>query len=231
MNHESTRLAVRFAQHPSTEWVEPAMQPWQDGRDSSRLTPQPPLVMPKLILGLTGMIGSGKGLIGDYLQKNYGAEFFKFSTYLSRALDVMGLEQSRENMIKISEGLRHAFGEDALSYAVARDAMKSTAQLAVIDGLRRPQDLVGLTPLPHFKLAAVEADQKIRYDRITNRGEKAEEHSMTMEDFLKQEQRATEVTVPETMKLATLTITNNGTQEELEKQLDELMAQFTISKV
>ena len=188
------------------------------------------LPMPKLILGLTGKIGSGKGLIGDYLQKNYGAEFFKFSTYLSRALDVMGLEQSRDNMIKISEGLRHAFGEDALSYAVARDAMKSTAQLAVIDGLRRPEDLTGLLPLPQFKLAAVEADQNIRYDRIANRGEKTEEHAMTMEDFVKQEQRATEVTVPDTMSLATLQIANNGSQDELETQLDSLMAQFVIPK-
>lgn len=187
--------------------------------------------MPKLILGLTGQIGSGKGYIGEYLEKHYGAELFKFSTYLSRALDVMGLEQSRDNMIHISEGLRHAFGEDALSYAVARGATKSTATIALIDGIRRPEDLAGLSPLPQFELMAVQADQKVRYERIANRGEKAEESSMTWEDFLSQEQRSTELTVPKTMTMATLQIQNNGTTEELEQQIDALMAQFGIAKV
>lgn len=186
--------------------------------------------MPQLILGLTGQVGSGKGFICDYLIKEYGAEMFKFSTYLSRALDVMALENSRDNLVRMSEALRNAFGEDALSHALASDASKSTAPLAVVDGIRRPEDLAGLEPLPNFKLAAVEADQKIRYSRIANRGEKTDEASMTWDDFVAIENRSTEITVPMTMARASLHIENNGTSDELTARLDALMAEFGIQK-
>ena len=187
--------------------------------------------MPQLILGLTGLIGSGKGTLCEDLAKRYGAEIFKFSTYLSRSLEIMALEYSRDNLIKMSEALRQAFGEDALSHAVAHAAMKSQAPIAVIDGIRRVQDLNELETMQNFKLLAVETDEKVRYDRIANRGEKTEEKALTWEQFLANEQRSTEVTVPETMQRATLRITNNGTASELQTHLDELMASLGISPI
>jgi dephospho-CoA kinase len=187
--------------------------------------------MPTLILGLTGQIGSGKGYVCDYLVTHYGAQMFKFSTYLSRAIEVMALENSRDNLIRMSEALRKAFGEDALSYALAHDASKSSAPIAVIDGIRRAEDLVALTPLANFMLAAVDADPTVRYARIANRGEKAEESSLSWEDFLEQEQRSTEITVPKTMAMATVHLDNNAGTAELEAQIDALMARFGITKL
>lgn len=186
--------------------------------------------MPKLILGLVGLPGCGKGTIAAYLQKAYGAEIFKFSTYLSRVLDVMALEHSRDNMIKISEALRNAFGRGALSYAVARDTLASTSNLVVVDGIRRYTDILErLEQSPQFRLAAVIADPKIRYTRLTSRTEKTDEHGMTWEEFLAQEQRPTEVTIPETMTQAKIQIENNGTTEELKTRLDALMTEFGVT--
>ena len=187
--------------------------------------------MPKLILGLTGQIGSGKGFLCDYLVEAYGAERFKFSTYLSRALQAMGLEPSRDNFIRMSEVLRTGFGENALSHAVARDASMSTAPLAVIDGLRRLEDLTNLKPLPNFRLAAVEAEQRIRYARIANRGEKSDELALSWEDFLANEQRSTEQTVPHTMAHAHIRLQNNGEPHTLKKQVDALMAEQNIPRL
>jgi dephospho-CoA kinase len=163
------------------------------------------------------------------MHQRYGAEIFKFSTYLSRSLGIMSLEHSRDNLIKMSEALRTTFGEDALSHAIAHAAAKSQAPIAVIDGIRRIQDLAELETMPNFKLLAVETDQKIRYDRITNRGEKTDEQSMSMEQFLAHEQRSTEVTVPETMLRATYRLSNNGTPEELVERVDTLMASLGIA--
>ena len=187
--------------------------------------------MPKFILGLTGLPGCGKGTVAEYLQKRYGASFFKFSAYLTNVLDVMGLERSRENQIKLSEALRAAFGDNALSHAISRDAQKADVDLVVIDGFRRVNDLVKtLEHLPHFRLAAIEAEPRVRYERIVARGEKTDEVNMTWEAFLAQEQRSTEVTVPEVMSRASLHIHNNGTSQELEKELDDLMTQFRITR-
>ena len=186
--------------------------------------------MPKLILGLTGQIGSGKGALGEYLQKTYGAELFKFSTYLTRVLNVLALDPSRENLIRASEILRNGFGEHALSHAIARDVCASTAQIAVVDGIRRIEDLADLEPIPHFRLASVEADQRLRFERVGNRGEKTEEKGLTWETFLAQEERSTEITVPQTMARATIRIDNNGSAADLIARADALMAEFGIQK-
>ncbi len=187
--------------------------------------------MPKLILGLTGLAGSGKGTIGDMLQTRYGATFLTFSSYLSSVLDTLALERSRDNQIKMSECLRATFGEDALSHAITRDALAAQTDLVVMDGIRRVGDIVNeLEPLPQFRLAAVDADPRTRYERITSRGEKTDEKGMSWEAFLAQDQRSTEVSILETMARATLRISNNGTPKELEKELDVLMNQFGISK-
>jgi dephospho-CoA kinase len=185
---------------------------------------------PSRIIGLTGQLGSGKGSVARYLAETYGAAIFKFSTYLSRVLDVMALEQSRDNLIRVSEALRGTFGEDALAHAIARDMTIVHAPMAVVDGLRRPEDLTFLKELPTFLLVAVNATPEIRFSRIRARGEKTDEDNLSWEQFQAHEQRSPELTIPQTMKLAAHTITNNGTEQELRDQIDALMEKIGIKK-
>ncbi|HWQ99271.1 MAG TPA: AAA family ATPase [Candidatus Methylomirabilis sp.] len=185
--------------------------------------------MPKLIIGLTGQLGSGKGYVASYLATRYGGIIVKFSSYLSKVLDVMALDNSRDNLIKLSEAMRREYGEQALSYAVARDAVSSEAPVVVIDGIRRVEDLAALEPLPHFVLIAVAASPEIRYGRITKRGEKTDETDLTWEEFQAQERRSTELTVPTVMKRATIHIKNEGTVAELEEKIDEMTTQLDVT--
>ena len=187
--------------------------------------------MPQQIIGLVGQLGSGKGVVTRYLAEAYDAQTFKFSTYLSRILDILGLDQSRDHLVKVSEAVREKFGEDILSSAMAKDVTASTVALAVLDGLRRPEDLTMLRDLPNFILVVVTATPEIRYQRISARGEKTDEHHITWEEFLGQEQRSTELTIPATMKLASYTIENNGTEEELCHAVDELMKTLHIPRL
>lgn len=179
--------------------------------------------MPNLIIGLTGRLGSGKGYAAAYLERRYGGVTFKFSAYLSQALDVMALENSRDNLVKLSEALRREFGEQVLSYALAKDAVASDAPVVVVDGIRRVDDLAALEPLPNFALVAVEATPEIRFKRIAGRGEKTDEQGISYEEFMAQEQRSTEITVPTVMARASHRISNDGTVEELERAVDDLM--------
>lgn len=177
-----------------------------------------------LILGLTGQAGCGKGTVGTLLCERYGAELFTFSAYLRKTLDDLALEPSRDHLIKLSEALRGAFGETALSHAVARDALASTAPVVVVDGIRREADFIpALQSLPDFHLIAVEAEPRVRYERILQRGEKAGETSMTWEAFLADEQRSTEQTIPAVMAQASIHLRNDGTLDALNTQLDQIM--------
>lgn len=182
------------------------------------------------ILGLVGTPGAGKSAVSEYIIKNYGGEPFRFSDYLAHVLNKMNLQKSRENMIKLSVILRKEFGEDLFSHAVACDAVRSDSSLVIVDGIRRPEDLAAFRPLPNFQLIAVNADAKIRYERMKHRGEKSGETNMTWEEFETTEKAPTEITIPETMTFANHVIMNDGTVEELHAKIDEIMSKVGISK-
>lgn len=176
--------------------------------------------MPKLLVGLVGLSGCGKGTAADHLRTVYGADYVRFSGILGTVLEALGIEKSREQFIRISETLRGEYGEDVLSHAVAKQALFSEKDIVIIDGIRRLDDIVALEPLPQFVLVSIAAPAELRFERMKKRGEKASEANMTWEQFLKEEQASTEITIPAVMERATITLDNSGTAEELNVQLD-----------
>ncbi len=179
--------------------------------------------MPKIILGFTGLIACGKGTATQYLKEKYGAETFRFSTMLRDVLDRLYLAHTRENMSGISTGLRNIFGQDLMAKVMSQDVENSQAELIVVDGIRRMDDIKYLRALPNFKLVAIVADMKIRYERLLTRGENSDDQNKTWEEFQADHQLETELTILDTMKAADIAINNDGSLENLQKQLDELV--------
>lgn len=179
--------------------------------------------MPKLIIGLVGRQGSGKGTAAKILQEKFGAELYRFSAILGAVLDRLAIDKSRDNLITLSTVLRQGFGEDVLAYAIEQEALNAKSDIVVIDGIRRIEDLAALEPLPQFKLVEIAAPAKVRYDRMTHRGEKSGESEMTYEQFTEQEQAPTEITIPSVAARAWKAIDNSGSAQELETKIDEMM--------
>ena len=179
--------------------------------------------MQKIILGFTGLIASGKGTAAKYLQEKYGAETFRFSTILRDVLDRLYLPQSRENMINLSTNLRENFGQDLLSKVIAQDASRAKTEIVVVDGMRRPADIKDLKEVPGFKMIAIEVDSKVRYERLVKRAENPGDTEKTYDEFLEDHKAETEITIPDLIKQADAVIDNNGSLEDLYKQLDELI--------
>ncbi|MEI7512613.1 MAG: AAA family ATPase [Candidatus Uhrbacteria bacterium] len=172
--------------------------------------------MPKLIIGLVGQAGCGKGTVTDLLKSKYGAGYIRFSGLLEQIVQILGIEKTRDNYIKISTGLREKLGEDILSYAVERYALNAPEDIIVVDGIRRIDDIVALEPLPQFKLLAISAPAELRFERMKKRGEKASESNMTWEQFEKEEHAPTEIAIPSVMDRAWRTLDNAGDKEEFE---------------
>ncbi len=179
--------------------------------------------MLKLILGFIGQAGCGKGTATEIMGEKYHASSFRFSAILNDILARLHLDPSRDHFVRLSETLRKTFGEEVLSHAIAKDALEATTDLVTIDGIRRLEDLHALAPLPHFKLIAIDVPAEIRFERLKQRGEKTGESTMSWEKFLSEEQRSTEITIPETMKCAAFTISNAGTREDLEREIDAVI--------
>lgn len=180
----------------------------------------------KIILGFTGLLSSGKGTAAKYLEKKYSAHTYRFSTKLRNLLDALYIEHSRDTMIKMSEAVRSVFGEEILAKAMAKDAINDAGPIVVVEGIRRPADIEFLRELPNFILVEIFAEPETRYQRLIKRGENADDNSKTYEQFLADHQRPTELSIMEVTPDAVEHIDNNGTMENLHRQLDNLIVKY-----
>ena len=101
----------------------------------------------KIVIGLVGKMSSGKGTVAEYLEKNYGAVTYRFSTILRDILNRVGQDITRHNMQTLSTVMRENFGEDLLAKVIAEDARKDNHQIVIVDGVRRMADIKYLSPL------------------------------------------------------------------------------------
>ena len=177
----------------------------------------------KIILGLAGEIASGKGVMAKYLTDKYGASSHRFSAVLRSILDRLHMEHRRENMQKLSTALRQSFGEDTLAKVISEDVKKDKSEIIAIDGVRRLDDIKYLRQLPEFKLVFIEADIRKRYKRIIRRRENPDDKNKTFEEFKKDHQRETEAQIKNLKNYADILIDNNGSLEELHKQVDRII--------
>lgn len=182
--------------------------------------------MAKVIFGLVGPLASGKEVTKKYLVQKYKAQDCRFSTILRDVLSRVHVLVSRENLQKISTVLRANFGEDLLAKAIANDASKLEADIVVIDGVRRPTDIQYLNELPHFILIKIDANAKLRHERLVKRNENAGDDKKTFEQFLADHESEADRHVPVVMATAREAINNNGMIEELYEQIDQIVQKY-----
>ncbi len=181
-----------------------------------------------MILGITGTNGSGKGTVVEYLLAK-GFTHYSARAFIGEEIERRGLPLERPSFKKTADSLRQAHGP---SYIIERLFAQAQADGgdAVIESIR---ELAGA----HFlrahgaKLLAVNADQKLRYERTVQRGSHTDQVDfktwVTQEEAEWHNEAAHELDVPGVMALADAVIMNNGTREELRAQVDAALRQLT----
>ncbi|MCF7860021.1 AAA family ATPase [Patescibacteria group bacterium] len=182
--------------------------------------------MPKLILGFVGKIASGKAVCQKYISEKHDAGNAKFSTSLRDILNRLYLPISRENMQNLSLDLRNRFGSDTLARVIAEDVKNDQHEIVIIDGVRRLDDVSELRKLPNFYLISIEAEEKLRYDRLKARNENAGDDQKSYEDFIEDGQREAELQIPEVMASAHFHLDNNGDLPALYAQIDKIIKEI-----
>ena len=175
----------------------------------------------KIVIGLIGEKGAGKGTIAEYFQKNYNAEHFGTSKILKRTIDSLHLPSNRENFIKLALILKNGFWPSVVIDSLILDIEDSQAKVVIADGIRMYGDVEPFRKKykKNFHLIFITANPQTRYKRTKKRKEKIGEDKTSFHQFLMEENEPTEICIREIGRTADYIIDNNGTPKELEGQI------------
>lgn len=175
------------------------------------------------IIGITGTLGAGKGTIVDYLTTHHGFKHFSVRGYLTNVIKQRGFEVNRDTLTHTANELRAQNTPSFIAEELFKEAELSGGN-CIIESIRTVGEITALKAKGNFTLFSVDTDRKIRYDRIVIRG--SETDKITYETFAQNEEReltstdANKQNLSACMQLADNHFTNNGTFDELYKQID-----------
>ena len=180
-----------------------------------------------MIIGITGTFGSGKGTVVEYLVEKKGFKRFAVSdTFLVCEAIKRGREPDRQARHDIANEYR-VLGPTKLQeavYEMAKDSIDAGENVVI-----EPQHTVGEVRFIQSiggKVISTDADLETRYNRIHSRG--SAKDNVSFDEFKAFEELEMHSEDPDknnlvaSAKAADFHVTNNGTIEELQAQIDAL---------
>ena len=182
-----------------------------------------------LIIGITGTIGAGKGTIVDFLIKEKGFVHYSVRAFIAEEIIRRGLEVNRDSMVLVANDLRKNNSPSYITDCLYEKAL-ALRKNSIIESIRTPGEIDSLREKGRFYLFAIDADPKIRYQRISVRN--SETDHVSFQTFLENEHREMESLDPNAqniarcMEMANYKLWNNGTMEQLNHQIEEILLEI-----
>ena len=137
-----------------------------------------------MIIGVTGLIGSGKGAVADILVRK-GFIKLGHSAILDEELRARNIEINRDNQVKIANEMRNQYGHGYWARKLIERI--EPGKNYVVEGFRNTAEVEEFKKIPNFLLVGVAAGRKRRYEWISNRQRHGDPKNF--EEFLKVEVR------------------------------------------
>lgn len=179
-----------------------------------------------MIIGITGTLGAGKGTVVEYLVSHKGFKHLSARAFFQEGMEKEGIEINRDNMVGFANSLREKYGGDYVFRELFKRA-ESVGGDVVIESLRTVGEAKALKENEGAILLAVDADQKLRYERIHGRGSKLDE--VTFSKFVEQEKIEMhsddehKQNIAAVMAMADYTIYNDNHTEALYQNVEEVL--------
>jgi dephospho-CoA kinase len=170
-----------------------------------------------MIIGLTGLAGSGKDSVAKYLNEKYGFLVLVFSDVLVEEAKKRGIEPTKMNLSVIGDEFRTAGGNAAIAKKLLEKI--DTEKNYALSGLRSPEEVYAIqNEVLDFNLVYIDSQKNTRFKR------RRPEDPQTEKEFFERDERDIENKgLGKVIEMADYTIANEGTLEELHKKVDELI--------
>lgn len=185
-----------------------------------------------MLLGITGTDGSGKGSVVEYLVSRHGFVHYSARGLILDEIRRRGIEDtSRAQMRTIANDMRSLYGDDYIVTHNLKKIAEEGTQNAIIESLRAVAEAEALKKAGGI-LIAVDADQKIRYERV--QGRRSETDKVSFEEFAAHEELEANDPDPhgmqkrKVMAMADHTIINNIGREELHREVEQLLRKLAV---
>lgn len=177
------------------------------------------------IIGITGTLGAGKGTVVEYLVEKLGYKHYSVRSFLIQEIEKRKLPVNRDSMTEVANELRAVHSPAYIIEELYKEAKKSGAN-SIIESIRTPGEIFFLKEQGNFILLAIDADPKLRYERVVLRG--SETDKISFETFLSNERREYVTKDPnkqnlsKCIELADYVLQNDGSIDDLNSQIVEL---------
>jgi dephospho-CoA kinase len=181
------------------------------------------------IIGITGTLGAGKGTVVEYLSEKKGFQHYSVREFLLREIVRRGMAENRDSMVIVANELRKQHGPSFVTDQLYREAARIGLN-CIIESIRTPGEIDSLRSKGGFYLFAVDADPKVRYERIVQRS--SETDHISFDTFIANENREMAGKDPfvqnlrECIRQADYLLNNDGTREELFLQVEDIFKQI-----
>ncbi len=176
----------------------------------------------KKLIGLTGEMGSGKDTFCEYIKQNYPNVFvYRFSDALTEILRMFFNSVKREDQQWLGETLRNRFGKDILLKALIKKANKVEEGIVILNGVRKEGEVTAIRE-NGGKIIYITADQKLRWERVRIRKEKADD-DVPFEKFVEMGKAEAELQIPVVGQMADFKIENNGSKELFYQEIKKII--------
>ena len=179
------------------------------------------------VIGVIGQNGSGKDEVLKYLHAKYNVPFLSTGDMVREIAAQEGKEPTRENLQEISQRYFLEFGRGCFVKLAAENIQQNSWSTGGITGIRSLDDVKILRNSfgKDFILINVYVSSpEERYGRMLARGEGRGPH--TYEQFLRQDAAEEELFhVQSAAGDANYAINNDGTLDDLHKEIDRLVSE------
>jgi dephospho-CoA kinase len=175
----------------------------------------------KVVVGVAGMPGSGKGAFRRTLQK-MGYPVVIMGDEVREEVKRRNLKPTPENLGKVMIQLRETEGPAAVAKRCIPKLKKATEGIVGVDGIRSLHEVKEFKKhFPNFILIAIYASPKTRYQRLFQR--RRSDDPKSWESFMQRDLRELGVGMGAVIAAADHMIVNEGTLAQLKKKIVKVL--------